>query len=280
MRLEKPALEALSAGARAAVLLAAVLGIGGCGGGGTSGPGTDVTPPVITTAPSTAGLTTARTRIEWVTNEVSNSVVRYGPDTLYAYVSSDVAWLTDHSVWLTTGLRPDSTVHYRVECSDQAGNLTRSADATFIPPHARIFFGPPDTTAASVAGGPVIANLSVGSVSALFFVGATVLFNPALVRCDSVTSGIFLASGGDTVVAASHVDNGLGEASIGLTRTRPQDGVDGGGVLARFHFTPLAPGTSPLTIRTSDLQFQGATGVTMANFDGLVVTDGAITVTP
>jgi phosphodiesterase/alkaline phosphatase D-like protein/type II secretory pathway pseudopilin PulG len=92
---------------------------------------TDTAPPIITSGPTTLGVTAATATIGWETNEPSTTQVQYGQTTAYENgMVIDATLVTSHSRTLT-GLLQDWTYHYRVLSRDAAGNLTTSGDFTF-----------------------------------------------------------------------------------------------------------------------------------------------------
>lgn len=92
---------------------------------------TDSTPAIVS-AVTSSGVTTTSANIAWTTNEPADSQVQFGTST--AYGSSTVVDPTltlSHTVPLT-GLLPATTYHYRVISVDRGGNVTQSADFTFV----------------------------------------------------------------------------------------------------------------------------------------------------
>lgn len=90
----------------------------------TSATGPDVTAPQI----SNVRIRTANNQtaiVEWVTDEPSNSQVRYDTSSQkwldYAYGESDIEMVTEHSVTLT-GLSPSTRYYIRVSSMDASGN--------------------------------------------------------------------------------------------------------------------------------------------------------------
>jgi len=70
--------------------------------------------------------------ISWATNEAADSQVEFGPTTAYGQSSPlDTTRVTGHSVTLS-GLLSSTTHHYRVKSRDAAGNLSVSADQSFV----------------------------------------------------------------------------------------------------------------------------------------------------
>jgi hypothetical protein len=94
---------------------------------------TDATPAVVSAVASSSITTTAAT-LTWNTNEPADSQVEFGDTTSYGSSSAVNPTLTlIHNVVLT-GLTSAHTYHYRVVSVDRGGNVTRSADFTFVTP--------------------------------------------------------------------------------------------------------------------------------------------------
>jgi purple acid phosphatase-like protein/fibronectin type III domain protein len=92
---------------------------------------TDSTPAIVS-AVTSSGVTTTSANIAWTTNEPADSQVQFGTSTAYGSTTTvDPALLLSHSVPLT-GLLPATTYHYRVISVDRGGNVTQSADFTFV----------------------------------------------------------------------------------------------------------------------------------------------------
>lgn len=273
---------------RRLILLAAAFAAGlsamtGCGDDGGGGVSPDTTAPVITSGPTVSLLTTGAATITWSTNEASNSVVRYGPDTTYAFSGSVATLDTGHEVTIGIGFEPDSTIYYRVESTDAASNTVHSDGSSLVVPAAVLAFAP-DTLATTVSAGPFTLNLEAEAVTHLFQAGVRVTFAPSVLRCDSITAGLLLG-GPSEIVVLGIPDNGAGAAEIGITRLgggagiSGTGGISGSGTLAVFHFTPLAPGNSPLTFDAGFLELRDQDGADMVNLDALERPPGFVEVT-
>jgi hypothetical protein len=111
--------------------------------GNTSNPSTVVyrmptgkytSPPTYTSQPTADPKATAVT-VTWTTNRNSNSIVQYGPTTVYGQeVSKSTEAVTAHTIDIL-GLTPGMTYHFRVQSLDAERDydpaLAFSADATF-----------------------------------------------------------------------------------------------------------------------------------------------------
>jgi hypothetical protein len=79
-------------------------------------------------------LTIAAATISWRTDENATSQVEYGLTLGYGSLAKlDTSLATSHTITLT-GLRPDTTYHFRVLSRDAAGNLAASRDSSFVTP--------------------------------------------------------------------------------------------------------------------------------------------------
>jgi hypothetical protein len=94
----------------------------------SSGP-PDTSPPVIS-AETATNIAAASATITWTTDELSNSVVEFGPTTSYGSTVSNANNVTSHSVPLSN-LSANTLYHYRVSSTDAAGNTATSADHSF-----------------------------------------------------------------------------------------------------------------------------------------------------
>jgi hypothetical protein len=81
-------------------------------------------PPIISEV-KFSELTNSSVKITWMTNEPSDSVVKYGVTTATGSMVSDPAMVTSHSLTLT-GLEAGTTYYYLVASTDSVGN--RSVD--------------------------------------------------------------------------------------------------------------------------------------------------------
>ena len=79
-------------------------------------PTPDTTAPVITAGPSATAADCSAT-VTWTTDELSSSVVQYGPTVAYGSTASTAGNVTSHSVALSS-LSPGSTYHYRAGSTD------------------------------------------------------------------------------------------------------------------------------------------------------------------
>lgn len=101
----------------------------------------DNTTPIISNISTSAiGSTTAT--VSWTTNELTNAVIEYGPDTGYGQVQTTSSFKTNHSFTLSS-LKEATLYHYRVRSKDPNGNEAVSADTTFSTTAVEIIDTPP-----------------------------------------------------------------------------------------------------------------------------------------
>jgi phosphodiesterase/alkaline phosphatase D-like protein len=97
--------------------------------GSSSPPAPDTAPPEISDV-RVSKVKRGSVRVNWMTDEASTTVARYGRTTAYGKQRSATSLVVRHDITLT-GLSANTRYHYRVESQDEAGNLTASADLTF-----------------------------------------------------------------------------------------------------------------------------------------------------
>ncbi|MFH0733021.1 MAG: fibronectin type III domain-containing protein, partial [Candidatus Omnitrophota bacterium] len=88
----------------------------------------DFSPPKIS-AVAAYGMETTAT-ITWMTNEDVTSVVSYGTDTTYGSEKTDSSSGNSHSI-LLDNLTVNTTYHFKITCTDNAGNKAETEDYTF-----------------------------------------------------------------------------------------------------------------------------------------------------
>ncbi|MEW6751836.1 MAG: cadherin-like domain-containing protein [Candidatus Latescibacterota bacterium] len=110
--------------------------------------------PSIVSGPVVREKTTGAVTIEWQTDELADSFVRFGGEGGLASVVGSAQDVAAHRITLT-GLRPGTTYQYRVESTDPSGNgatqsalavVTTSSEADLQPPR---FLRQPETVAAT-----------------------------------------------------------------------------------------------------------------------------------
>jgi parallel beta-helix repeat protein len=90
----------------------------------------DFDPPEILSGPDVTNITHDSASIEWITDEISDSTVRYGKTTIYGNLYYASVFTTNHKIDLTN-LEPSIVYHFMVESEDPYGNKVTSGDYTF-----------------------------------------------------------------------------------------------------------------------------------------------------
>jgi hypothetical protein len=112
----------------------------------------DLTPPVILTRPAAYSVTQTSAVISWVTDELSDSRVEYGQNSLtYDFNATSSEFVTAHNVTLTE-LQPSTTYHFVVHSTDPSGNTVQSGVNAF------------QTMAVSDNSFPVLSMVGIPSV--------------------------------------------------------------------------------------------------------------------
>jgi hypothetical protein len=117
-------------------------------------------PPIITSGPTVAPITTSAATVQWTTDKPSNSVLFVGPSTgNYTIQTGQLTntTFTNHSVTVTN-LTKGTLYFYKVRSSDVNGNIVESAESTFTT-------DPGDITAPIITSGPTIAKNSASLVT-------------------------------------------------------------------------------------------------------------------
>jgi len=129
-------------------------------------------------------------------------------------------------------------------------------------------------------GQAFVLDVAVADVSDLFAYQFDVLFDPAILRVDTVVDGGFMTSGGETSVFGGAfvlgLDNMTGFVTVLdslLGPVPPAAGSSGAGLLLTLGFTALAPGSTAVSF--ANLIFEDSQG---GLIDALVV-DGLVEVT-
>lgn len=204
----------------------------------------DTTAPVVSGVASSS-ITSSSARINWTTNEPSDTQVEYGTTISYGNTTTlNPSLVTAHQVDLV-GLVSSSTYHFRVKSRDVANNLTTSGDFTFA------------TSAPADVTPPVISNIAVTNIS----VGsATVGFTTNEPADTSVEYGLTTSYGSFTIpdftLVLPHSTGLFGLLSNTLYHFRIKS-RDGSGNLATSpdqNFSTLAAsdGTPPIISNVSN----------------------------
>jgi len=89
----------------------------------------DTVAPVISSI-FVDSITQNSARVNWTTNELANSTVRYGLTDAYGSSAGSASMVSNHQITLS-GLAPGTLYHYSVSSHDAAGNGATSTDQTF-----------------------------------------------------------------------------------------------------------------------------------------------------
>ncbi|MDG6219971.1 MAG: Ig-like domain-containing protein [Candidatus Thermoplasmatota archaeon] len=98
----------------------------------TIGPEPDTTPPSLTDGPNIV-LDGNKATISWTMSEECTGIVEYGKTTGYGQTTTGTGYKSSHEIVLS-GLGWDTTYHYRITCTDHAGNTYMTGDRTFKTP--------------------------------------------------------------------------------------------------------------------------------------------------
>jgi len=91
----------------------------------------DTTPPIITNITAT-NITDNSATIKWDTDEIANSLVKYGEISgVYTESEENSLFVKNHTFELT-GLLPDTCYYFVVNSTDQSGNSNESIEYNFI----------------------------------------------------------------------------------------------------------------------------------------------------
>jgi len=90
----------------------------------------DANPPTISDI-SISSLTATSATINWTTEEVANGEIQYGLTPSYGSTTPLETPLSLNHTIVLSGLTADTLYHYRIQSSDEIGNLATSPDNTF-----------------------------------------------------------------------------------------------------------------------------------------------------
>jgi hypothetical protein len=131
-------------------------------------------------------------------------------------------------------------------------------------------------------GGTFAVDVDATGITDLYEFQFDLSFNPTLLSAVSVVEGALLPSGGATFFIPGSIDNVGGTvAATADTLIGAIPGVTGGGTLAEFEFTALAPGTSALSLANEILLDSSLNDITAnATFQNGSVTIGGVSSVP
>ena len=204
----------------------------------------DTTAPVITNI-NIISKTKDSATITWETDEVGNSLVKYGTEpgnyTETVYNATDVTY---HSIDLT-GLTSNTTYYYVVNSTDPSVNSAQSVESNFTT-FAEIFIEIGDTGA--LIGKNISTSLMFGNIPNVGIVDILLTYNQSIVHITAVDES-------DFDFMDSVINNSIGITRIGAFQTSP-GGLSGDVKLANI--TLMAVGTpgslSSLCITINELK--------------------------
>ena len=204
----------------------------------------DTTPPVITNI-TVMSKTKDSATIVWETNEVVDSLVKYGTEpgnyTETAYNATDVTY---HSIDLT-GLTSNTTYYYVVNSTDPSINSAQSAECNFTT-FAEVFIEIGDVKA--LFGENISTSLMFGDIANVGIADIFLTYNQSIVHVTGVSDS-------DFDFMDSLIDNSVGITRIGAFQTSP-GGLSSDVKLANI--TLMAVGTagssSSLCIKINELK--------------------------
>ena len=137
----------------------------GCSSGACLASAPDTTSPIL------SGLISYTTSnsviINWTTNEIANSIVKFGTVSgIYSNSVSNISYLLSHSIEIL-GLTPGNLYYYVINSSDPSGNSVQSFQQTFTaifnPLNSIIFISPTPVNNAVLSNPNVTINMSVNA---------------------------------------------------------------------------------------------------------------------
>jgi hypothetical protein len=128
----------------------------------------DSMPPIFIQGPVVLDITSDSARVAWVTNEASDSLVRFGPNAReLPFEVSDSTFITEHSLILGE-LEPAQTYRVVASSADETGNVSTSRPLTFQTSPL------PDSTL------PIVELFNPGLISGTQYITATAVDNQGI----------------------------------------------------------------------------------------------------
>ena len=209
----------------------------------------DITPPVISNVENTDPTTDSVT-ISWITNEDSDSVVRYGTTPgNYTNEESNTTLVTLHNIPFSQ-LSADTTYYYVVNSTDASGNAGQCSEYSFttatIADNATVVL---IGNAIATPNGYASTSIMVNNVTGLGSGNITVTYNPSVVHVTNVTSG----DGNALPVQDWNVDNTTGSVRIFVQDADKSHNGDVVFAIVNFHTVGEYPDSTALAISSSEL---------------------------
>ena len=204
----------------------------------------DTTPPIITNI-NVISKTKDSATIVWETDEVGDSLVKYGTEPgNYTETAYDATYVTYHSINLA-GLTSNTTYYYVVNSTDPSINSAQSVECNFTT-FAEIFIEIGDIGA--LFGENISIPLMIGNIPNVGTVDILLTYNQSIVHITAVNES-------DFDFMDSVINNSIGITRIGAFQTSP-GGLSGDVKLANI--TLMAVGTpgssSSLCITINELK--------------------------
>jgi PKD repeat protein len=181
-------------------------------------------PPFTLSNLAISAITATAATVTWMTDQIADSRVEYGPTPAYGSVRSDPTLVKNHSM-LLTGLTPSTLYHVRVSSTNGVGQTVTSPDTIFTTAPATAVGV---TITSPLHGSTLQGNRVVvrGTVTGIGEVGVTVNGVPATVMGNQwVLNSVPLQPGENTLTAtATDAYGATGAHTITVTAT-PAPGV-------------------------------------------------------
>jgi len=206
----------------------------------------DVTPPLITNISAIPGKESAT--ITWNTNELSDSMVKYGTEPgNYTKTVYNASFVTSHSIILSN-LTSNTTYYYVVNSTDASNNSAQSSEHSFRT-FAEIIISIDDTSALS--GENVTTSIIISDIPNVGTADILLSYNQSVVHVIAVNNSDF-----DFLESA--IDNSSGITRIGAFQTS-SPGLNGDVKLADVTLKAVgsAGESSALNITINELKDAG-----------------------
>ena len=223
----------------------------------------DTTPPVISDVANSVPTADTIT-ITWETDEVSDSLVRYGTESgNYVTDEYDAAMVTSHSIVLT-GLSSETVYYFVVNSTDASGNSVEGVESNFetaaspAPQTVTVSIDDVTITPKEVIAVPV----TIRDVTSLGGCAINIVYNASIVDVTGVTAG-------EMDILTYNINDGTGWMYASAVDA---EGLDGDVVFAYINLAAVGtPGdVSPLDLTVEELFDVAYTSISHTVVDGSV----------
>jgi hypothetical protein len=223
----------------------------------------DTTPPVISDVANSVPTADTIT-ITWETDEVSDSLVRYGTESgNYVTDEYDAAMVTSHSIVLT-GLSSETVYYFVVNSTDASGNSVEGVESNFetaaspAPQTVTVSIDDVTITPKEVIAVPV----TIRDVTGLGGCAINIVYNASIVDVTGVTAG-------EMDILTYNINDGTGWMYASAVDA---EGLDGDVVFAYINLAAVGtPGdVSPLDLTVEELFDVAYTSISHTVVDGSV----------